>query len=508
MTRDRDAQRPSLWRWIVIAALTVVALCIPVVIWLGATAVVAAKYTKQAKSDISVAQAAAAAGDSAKATAMVPAITSSTSIAHAAVSGPAWWLAERVPLIGPSVRAITTTISAVDQAASGALRPLAVANGIVRTGDLRGSGGQINIPEIVELQRPMNAAMAAMTSASTMVSGIDATKVIAPVADQVAPVVDQINELQRQVSAVAQAADILPTMLGAKADQRYFVAFTSPAEARGGGGFLGTYGILLAHNGVLKMEHVGANTDLKDFKAPVLDLGSDYANIYSADSVQWTGMNQSAHFPFAAEQWITGWERQTGQQLQGAIALDPTTLSYIVGVTGPILLPDGRKLAESQVVPYLTNGIYEQFATDNEARKQYQVTIARDGMKTMLSSTAAPASLGAVMAKAASERHLMVYSTDPMVEAVLAQWPISGVVDGTHGPFAMLVVNNLAGNKADFFLDRSLSYSTLSCQPDTMESEITATLTNQLPRTGPLPAVVGGRLDKHAQGAPARSTRV
>ncbi|MEI8081813.1 MAG: hypothetical protein WCI74_08215, partial [Actinomycetes bacterium] len=205
MTAAKDVKRPSLWQWIAIAALTVVALSIPMVLWLGVTGAVAAKYTKTAKADISAAQSAASAGDTAKATAMVPAITSSTSIAHAAVSGPAWWLAERTPFIGPTVRAVTTTIAAVDRTASGALRPLAVANGMVRAGDLRKAGGQINIEQIVALQRPMNTSMVAMTSASAMVADIPTSGVFPPVADQIAPVVDEINKLQRQVSAVAQA---------------------------------------------------------------------------------------------------------------------------------------------------------------------------------------------------------------------------------------------------------------------------------------------------------------
>ena len=60
--------------------------------------------------------------------------------------------------------------------------------------------------------------------------------------------------------------------------------------------------------------------------------------------------NVSPNFPYAAQVWVAQWQAQSGQQLDGAITLDPTALSYLLRVTGPATLPDGTKVTPRNVV--------------------------------------------------------------------------------------------------------------------------------------------------------------
>ena len=68
-------------------------------------------------------------------------------------------------------------------------------------------------------------------------------------------------------------------------------------------------------------------------------------------------------------------------------------------------------------------------------------------------------------------------------------------------PFAGLVVNNAAGTKLDYYLDRKLDWRAGQCGPDGRDVTVTVTLTNRAPATG-LPAYVTQRVD-----APAYATR-
>ena len=44
------------------------------------------------------------------------------------------------------------------------------------------------------------------------------------------------------------------------------------------------------------------------------------------------------------------WKKKSGQQVTGAIAIDPTALSYLLQVTGPATLPDGEVVSADNVV--------------------------------------------------------------------------------------------------------------------------------------------------------------
>src|SRR5512142_18183 len=84
-----------------------------------------------------------------------------------------------------------------------------------------------------------------------------------------------------------------------------------------------------------------------------LNLGFQYDQLYSSmpDSTQdYADSNVSPHFPNASRIWVSMWQQKTGERLDGAIALDPTTLSYLLAVAGPTTTPDGTVVNAGNVV--------------------------------------------------------------------------------------------------------------------------------------------------------------
>lgn len=484
-----------------------VAVLIPIAAWLTVTGAIAGYELRGAAVSVKQAQAAVGAGDVARADEATAGVGQSTSLAAALVNDPIWRVAGHAPLLGATFQTVSVTADALNIAVQGSLEPLASATEVVRSGKLRRPDGAVDLPVVESLRAPTAVAAASTSRALRAVDGAPIRDAIGPVRTLATHAQDELAGLRDSTSAAATGAAVLPPMLGAQGTQRYFVAFTSPAEARGTGGFLGTYGILRARNGSMTLEQVGANTDLRDFPKPVVDLGPDYKAINGDLSRAWSGMNLSPHFPFAAKQWIAGWKKQTGEQLQGAMAIDPAALSYMVAATKPITLPDGRKLAADKVVSFISNGVYLEFEGRNEERKKFQVAVAKQVVQSVLKSGAGQ-EIAAPLARAASERRLLVYSTDDKVQKLLRQWPISGTVDTRPGPFAMAVVNNAAGNKADYYLQRTLRYESTGCSDSAQDSRITFTVTNDMPAPAGLPSIITARADDRAQGAAPGSTRI
>jgi hypothetical protein len=118
----------------------------------------------------------------------------------------------------------------------------------------------------------------------------------------------------------------------------------------------------------------------------------------------------------------------------------------------------------------------------------------------MTGSISRPQALLEALGRGASERRLAVWSANPDEQAVLAGTPLGHTVPETSAPYAGVVVNNLGGNKLDYYLRREIEYTAGSCEGDTRDSTVTVRLTNDLP-AGDYTNYVAGMFDNPV-GAP------
>lgn len=508
-SRRKKHRRKIIWRWILGIALFAV-VCAG---WLGFSGFMAAKSVKAAQADLAQLQSAMASVSAQqqladpKITTLLNQASEATDRAVFWTSGPVWWGAGQVPVAGNTISAIRATVVGTDIAVSKALPPVVKAAQIVSAQKLRTSGGAFNTQTIANTQHPLANALLEMDSAVAAADRAPASWVLPAIATQADDANSKLHQIQGQIKGLSTASRVLPSILGAKTKQKYFVAFTNPTEARAGGGFLGAYGILTADNGKVKLSKIGINSDLKELNKPAVDLGPEYKSIYGNNTTLWQNMNLSPHFPYAAQQYIAGWNKRTGAQLTGALSVDVVTLAYLSDVTGPIKLPNGKVLKRDQIVNYLTNGIYVEYDGRDSERDDLQVAIAGKLVDELLTGNQSPIALARPFARAVSEGRVLFYSTDPEVESQIIGTPVSGVIDNRYGPYAYLVVNNYSGNKIDFYLDRTLRYEQTACSGGKAATTITTTLVNDVPAGKKLPAYIVGRSDDGAKGKASATTR-
>ncbi len=291
------------------------------------------------------------------------------------------------------------------------------------------------------------------------------------------------------------------------APQTYFVAFQSPVEIRGTGGFLGTYGVLTVDGGELVQKDVESNDTLKRFAEPIVDLGPDYRALYGRDPALWQNMNMSPNFPYAGIQWATAYQLQFGQQVAGVMAVDINALEYLIQATGPVTAPNGKVLTADNVVQYLGNDIYFEFADDNAAREQYQADVATQLIERVLELEGGTGALVKALTDGVSGGHIQLWSQDAAIQAALETTPIAGTTPTAEGPYVQLVLNNGAGNKLDFYTERKVEYFSGECQADQRQSTVRVTLLNNVPPVGEGPNYIYGRIDTRAGAADPRSNR-
>jgi hypothetical protein len=190
------------------------------------------------------------------------------------------------------------------------------------------------------------------------------------------------------------------------------------------------------------------------------------------------------------------WQHKTGERLDGALAVDPVVLSYLLAVTGPAQLPDGSTVGADNVVALTQNTAYFKFGDDVAARKLYLLDVARAAAERVANAHGNTAGLGHALARAVAERRLLVWSSDPQLERDIARTQMGGVVPRTDAPYAGLTIINSGGNKLDYYLDRSLDWQRAQCG-STIRSRVTVRLRNNVP-PGTTQHYLTDRSDKHA----------
>jgi len=187
------------------------------------------------------------------------------------------------------------------------------------------------------------------------------------------------------------------------------------------------------------------------------------------------------------------WQQQSGTTVDGAIAIDPVALSYILGAVGSVTMPDGEVITKDNVVELTESTAYIRFADDNNARKGYLQDVASAVVEKMTAHLDSPRQLLDALGKAVSERRISIWSASPDDQKLIEETPLAHLVPDDSAPYAGVVINNLGGNKLDYYLTRQIEYSAEGCESSTRKSTITIRLTNTVPDPQSLPEYVAGQ---------------
>jgi hypothetical protein len=489
--RKRRRRRRMGWVMVLAAGLVVIG-----GIWLIVTGLMARSALAHARADVLTLRREISAGDLSAARATTVDFAERTSRAHRLTTGPAWAIAATVPLGGRPLQTIRGITAGMDLVASDALPQLVHASSGLDPEQLRGTSGGVDVGRLAAAVPALDFASATLSSTASHLGSLPHNTWLPSIDAARRDVAVQLGALSAQVASVDTAAHIAPTMLGATGPKRYFVAFQNDAEARGTGGLPGAFAIMQVDHGALRFLSFESDAALDGVSADV-KFGAAYDQLYDgADTTtDYRNSNLSPNFPYAAQIWVSMWQEHTGQHLDGAIALDPTALSYLLAVTGPASLPDHTVVSASNVVSLTQSQIYERFATDNAGRRAALLAVARAVGTEVIDSRADSTALIRAAGRAAAQRRLLMWSSDPTIEKRLEPTPLSGDVPATTAAYAGLSVVNDGGDKLDYYLDRRLVWQRIGCGPR-REVLVTITLTNTAPARG-LPRYVTSRSDTH-----------
>ena len=481
------ARRPAV-RWAVLALLLLV---LAFGAWLGFSAFQVKSNLERARDSATQVKDALFDGDSNGASQWAQTAVSQAESAQAAAHSTPWTIAAAVPFLGSPFRTGQQMTDVVVGLAADVLRPAAEA-GIGLSPAKLYSNGRVDVQLLRQQGTQLRTLSDSASLLQTQAAAIAEPAFLSPIRDARTQLQDQTGATAALLQNSALAADVAPAMMGADGPRSYLMAFQTNAEARGTGGLAGGFGVLRFDNGKPTVDMLAPNTELQGATAAV-DLGPEFAEQYGFTNpfTDFRNSNISSHFPYAAQIWKSMWEREAGQRVDGVIAIDPVALSYILAAEGPVKLPDGEVVTEDNVVELTESTAYAKFPTDQMARKMYLQDIANAVVKETTGQVKSPGKMLDALGRGASERRIAVWSAFPAEQKVLEETPLGHAVPDDAAPYAGVVINNLGGNKMDYYLRREIEYAADGCQGDMRNSTISVKLTNTA-NAGELPEYITG----------------
>ncbi|TDT18492.1 uncharacterized protein DUF4012 [Ilumatobacter fluminis] len=407
-----------------------------------------------------------------------------TSFGRAADDVGAVWTAPArlVPVVSQHHRAVDQLASEAAAASS----TVATQLGEIDFDALRIVDGRIDIEAVEGLQQPMAELQESLASLDAAVVSAQDPWLVEPLADRLADLRVDIAEQRDLGDKAVIALDRAPAMLGADGERVYFVMFTTPAEARGQGGFMGNYAEITIDEGEIELTDFGRHSDLNRAATEPFDLSeapADWLAQYGGEGFArgpgrpvatdvWSIYTISPHFPHTARVADILYPQSGGQDLDGVFNLDVYALEQLVGLVGDVEV-DGRDapLNGTNTAEYL---LIEQYETDDNAERIDQLeVIARAVTDRLLGGNAPePIDLGRAMAPMVRERRLMAWMEDPSEQALLELVSMDGAVLGGRGDRdgVHVAINNDGTGKMDSYLERRMVYEET---PDGDELSIT-----------------------------------
>ena len=463
--------------------------------WIIVTGLLARARLNDARAEIGAFRTAVAHGDMRQAQAIGQRIAERTASAHALTSGPAWWVAANVPVLGSPLRTGRVIASEVDRVGSTALPGVLEVVGDVRR-VATPSGGRVDVDRVAAAAPALHKALATTGAALHRIGATDPSW-LPQMATARRSLLAKLTDLQSQLAGADRGVRVAVALLGVQRPQRIFIGFLNEAEARGLGGIPGQVAVATTDDGRIRFERFAADDDLGGVRADV-DLAADFRRQFGQDDPTGVFVNStvSPDFRDAARIWAADWQQKTGERIDAAIAVDPTAIGYLLDVTGPARLPDGETIRGSEVAALTEKTVYSRFPA-KAARKAYLSAVA-DAASERLLRGGDPARLLRAAARGAGERRLLLWAADPAVEQVVLSSGYGGPMPDTAHPASGFVLTNGSGGKLDYYLDRTMTYRRTGCGSS---AAVTAALrvTNGAPAR--LPPYVTIRADQRGKTA-------
>lgn len=263
---------------------------------------------------------------------------------------------------------------------------------------------------------------------------------------------------------------LLPGFIALDGSKNYLILLQNNNELRPAGGFIGSFGLISFEGGKLKKIEVediyAIDGQLTIDVEPPEDLKNDLGQNrwYLRDS------NWEPDFPTAARQAEWFYTKETGERVEGVLALDVSAMENLLGVIGPLDLPDyNEKITAENLFEKAVTHAELSFFPGSQAKKNFLTALASQLFNKLIfvPNQNWPGIVGS-LGKSLEGKHISIYLDNPKLFSYLVSqgWtnalPRTGKeIGGVVQDFLAPVEANLGANKANYYLERNYHLETI-----------------------------------------------
>jgi hypothetical protein len=291
------------------------------------------------------------------------------------------------------------------------------------------------------------------------------------------------------IAAADEFARLVPVMtelLGGNGTRTYLIEQVNPAELRPGGGFIGTYSVIQADQGTLKLTRSGDAVELIGTRASPPQRGyvvppGPIREFVPNTSWSFIDSNFFPDFPSNAKTGENFAQPYVGTQIDAVISIDYYAVAKMLELTGPLSIPGyGVTVNATNFVPLVVQ--YDIDLGANPLHKALLGAVAGTLMDrvTTLPPDKWPALIGALNDLSVG-RHLQAYFNNASVQQEIDRVGWSGTLNPTGAPdYMMEVESNLGGTKANYFVTRHFTVELIR-DGSTLHHRVTIDLVDNMP---------------------------
>ena len=498
-------QAPSVRRPTSFVAVALAAVTVAIVAMFGASMLVARANLENGNELARRGLSQLALGDISSAQRLFERAAASFDSADSNASGPWSQPARLVPVLAQHRAAL----SVVSSTSASSLGEIAEQLSAVDLGELRVSQGRIDLGAIEALVGPVERLRAEVDALWSVLAEAQDPWLIEPVRDRLIDLADEVAAERDRIDQMADVIERAPEMLGADGPRVYLVAFTTPVEARGHGGFFGNFAEIHADDGLITLEEFGRNTALNrrgsrprtvtgpdDWLGRYARFGFDSGPDGTVGESPWQNVTMSPHFPSTGAVMAELYPQSGGRAVDGVFAVDVESVAALLRFTGPI------RVEEQAVTLYPGNAarylLIEQYRIDDRAdRIDLLDSVSREVIERLLDdSFPGPVALGRTFGPLVAEGRVTGYSVHESDQLLFEQLGMSGALPSPDaGDVVAVSLNNTGGGKIDYFLEVAMDYRVSAVDETSTGADLVLSLTNSAPTTGWPDYVIGNLVD-------------
>jgi hypothetical protein len=362
---------------------------------------------------------------------------------------------------------------------------------------LRVVDGTVPIDRLAAMAPALDRSADDLERATAALTDLGSPVLLPPVGSAIDDGTEYVEDASERVALLHQVSQLLPAILGQDGPRRYFLAVQNNSESRPTGGFIGSFGELIAEGGRLRLERFDRIAELNTGGDPDRALdASAYEQRYGRFQPDrtWQNVNLSPDFPTAAAVIADLYPKSGGQRIDGVIAVDPPALAALLRLTGPVEVRGWpTPLTEENVVPVLLHDSY--LALPNPDRVEFVGDAAEAVWDRLLSIPLGTSEeILDVVTPAVRGGHLQAWLASPEEQSLVRRAGLDGALTAPRSDALLATTSNAGANKIDWFLRRRLRYD-LTVSPRNGRASVAGhleiDLENGAPSSGLPPYVIG-----------------